>query len=473
MMRMQPTSGPRLWAALAVVHVLQISHIPRALAGWAGRPGGGGDDTYQFAPGFGQQLPATLTSSGKGVQLSFPASPGAWDTALVGVRLRAQPGEPWVELSVGAARVRQYLDPGARGLRWLNLTGLRQQLVTGAVLELSTHAASIEPGPATVRLFSSKPSLDGRILVLSPHPDDAEIGAFGLYTDRNATIVTVTSGNAGDANYATDFPDLAEQYQWKGYLRAVDSVTVPWQGGIPPQRCFNLGYFDARLEQMRDRPRDVIPEMYGSNTDTGVYRRANVGRLLPVGPRPNSWSNLVDDLVKILRKVRPAVIVMPHPMLDDHADHQNVAVAAVEALQRWKQPVKFLLYTNHAALNLYPYGPAGTTISLPPWSGPALAVQGIYAHPVPPALQRRKLYALESMHDLRLSPAEQKTCTPPGARAEATRLPALCLRLPAPRPPPRGDLLRFRPQGVERTDVDLSGGAQAEDRSRSLIRSLD
>ena len=40
----------------------------------------------------------------------------------------------------------------------------------------------------------------------------------------------------------------------KGYLRAVDSVTVPWQGGIPPQRCFNLGYFDARLEEMRARP---------------------------------------------------------------------------------------------------------------------------------------------------------------------------------------------------------------------------
>ena len=29
---------------------------------------------------------------------------------------------------------------------------------------------------------------------------------------------------------------------------------------------------------------------------------------------------------------------------------------------------------------------------------------------------RRKLYALESMHDLRLSPAEQQSCTQPGAQ---------------------------------------------------------
>ena len=66
-------------------------------------------------------------------------------------------------------------------------------------------------------------------------------------------------------------------------------------------------------------------------------------------------------------------------------------------------------------MNLYPYGPAGTAAPLPPWSGPALPVQAIYAHPVTPDLQRRKLYALESMHDLRLSPAEQQTCRPPCA----------------------------------------------------------
>jgi hypothetical protein len=38
-------------------------------------------------------------------------------------------------------------------------------------------------------------------------------------------------------------------------------------------------------------------------------------------------------------------------------------------------------------------------------------MQKIYSHPTAHALQIRKLFALESMHDLRLSPDEQITCS--------------------------------------------------------------
>jgi hypothetical protein len=37
-------------------------------------------------------------------------------------------------------------------------------------------------------------------------------------------------------------------------------------------------------------------------------------------------------------------------------------------------------------------------------------MQKIYSHPTAHALQIRKLFALESMHDLRLSPDEQMAC---------------------------------------------------------------
>src|SRR5919106_6384419 len=53
-------------------------------------------------------------------------------------------------------------------------------------------------------------------------------------------------------------------------------------------------------------------------------------------------------------------------------------------------------------------------MSLPPWSTSDIAVERVYSHPVGPVLQRRKLFALESMHDLRLSPEEQDTCDVPG-----------------------------------------------------------
>jgi LmbE family N-acetylglucosaminyl deacetylase len=375
----------------------------------------GGDDKYRFAAGASEERSVELQAVAGGADLRWSNKPdAAWDTALLGVRVRADKPEPFVELSAGAVHIAQYLDAGAHGLRWLNLSKLRPALQQGVTISLRVHGVVIEPGAALLRSFVNPLQvIDRPILILAPHPDDAEIAAFGLYAShsRNTTIVTVTSGNAGDANYQDAFgQDAAAQYMWKGYLRAVDSVTVPWQGGVPPERCFNLGYFDARLAQMHATPAVAISELYGPNQDVAPYRRANIGHLLSNGPRTNTWAHLIEDLVAVLRKVKPALIVMPHPGLDTHLDHQFVAVAAAEALERWKQPVTFLLYTNHASENLYPFGPAGSVVSLPPWAGSEISVQRVFSLPLSAELQRSKLFALETMHDLRLSPKEQSTC---------------------------------------------------------------
>jgi LmbE family N-acetylglucosaminyl deacetylase len=117
----------------------------------------------------------------------------------------------------------------------------------------------------------------------------------------------------------------------------------------------------------------------------------------------------VEDLVEVLGKVNPGIVVMPDPRLDTHPDHEFTSVALAQALEQWQGNPIFLLYTNHTDTNHYPYGPAGTVVSLPPSEG-HLGVQKIYSHPTPQALQIRKLFALESMHDLRLSPDEQITC---------------------------------------------------------------
>jgi LmbE family N-acetylglucosaminyl deacetylase len=379
------------------------------------------DDRYGFAAGRSQEKALRLEATPAGARFLWSA-PAGWDTVLLGIKVTGVAPDPRLEVTAGAARVRQHFEAEPRGLRWVNLTGLKAELKEGAPVEIQAQGLTLDPA-AILRTFANRLDLSRPILVLAPHPDDAEIGSFGLWAGRNATIVTVTSGNAGDANYAADFPDPAQQYLFKGYLRAVDSVTVPWQGGIPPDRTFNLGYFDARLKTMREKPAEVVPELYGPNQDVAAYRRANIGRLLPSTSRTNSWAHLVEDLQAILKKVDPAVVVAPHPYLDNHADHQYVTVALAEALERWKKPASFLLYTNHAARNLYPYGPAGTNVSIPPlaaslpgWAaGSELPVQGVYSHTVGADLQRRKLYALETMHDLRLSPAEQVSCGDPSA----------------------------------------------------------
>ncbi|MGA2779990.1 MAG: PIG-L family deacetylase [Steroidobacteraceae bacterium] len=367
-------------------------------------------DPYEFAAADSVTHVIRLSRTADGVRFTWPRTVTQWDTGLLAVRSWGAEHEPWVEVSVGEFRIQQYLDTNAIGVRWLNLSGLREQLAGGSEVIIRTHAVTLEAETATLRLFDNHLDLQQRILVIAPHPDDAEIAAFGLYADRQASVVTVTAGNAGDMNYRANISDPAQHYALKGYLRAVDSVTIPWQGNIPPERTANLGYFDGRLDAMYSAPKQTIPEVYGANTDVAPYRRANLSTMVSSAARSNTWEHLVEDLVEVLRKVNPGIVVMPDPRLDGHLDHEFTSVAVDQALEQWQGKPIFLLYTNHTDGNQYPYGPAGTVVSLPPSERP-IVMQKVYSHPTAHALQIRKLFALESMHDLRLSPDEQITCS--------------------------------------------------------------
>ena len=385
----------------------QVNVPPAASAATAARYE---SDPYEFAAADSVTHVIRLSRTADGVRFTWPRTITQWDTALLAVRSWGAEQDPYVEVSAGEFRIQQYLDTNAVGVRWLNLSSLREQLAGGAEVIIRTHAVTLEAETATLRLFDNHLDLQQRILVIAPHPDDAEIAAFGLYADRQASVVTVTAGNAGDMNYRASVSDPAEHYSLKGYLRAVDSVTIPWQGNIPPERTANLGYFDGQLEAMYPAPRQTFPEVYSGNTDVALYRRVNLSKLVSSAARSNSWQHLVEDLVEVLRKVNPGIVVMPDPRLDAHPDHELTGVALVQALEQWRGNPIFLLYTNHIDSDHYPYGPAGTVVSLPPGER-HVSVQKIYSHPTAHALQIRKLFALESMHDLRLSPDEQITCS--------------------------------------------------------------
>jgi GlcNAc-PI de-N-acetylase len=385
----------------------QVNMPPAARAATAAR---NNSDPYEFAAADSVTHVIQLSRTADGVRFTWPRTITPWDTALLAVRSWGAEQDPLVEVSVGEFRIQQYFDAHAVGVRWLNLSGLREQLSAGTEVTIRTHALMLEAETATLRLFDNHLDLQQRILIVAAHPDDAEIAAFGLYADRQASVVTVTAGNAGDMNYRASVSDPAEHYALKGYLRAVDSVTIPWQGNIPPERTANLGYFDGQLDAMYLAPQQTFPEVYSANTDVAPYRRANLSKLVSSAARSNSWQHLVEDLVEVLRKVNPGIVLMPDPRLDTHPDHEFTSVALVQALEQWQGNPIFLLYTNHADNNHYPYGPAGTVVSLPP-SERHVSVQKIYSHPTAHALQIRKLFALDSMHDLRLSPDEQITCS--------------------------------------------------------------
>jgi hypothetical protein len=150
------------------------------------------NDPYEFAAADSATQTIRLSRVADGVRFTWPRTVTRWDTALLAVRSWGAEQNPWVEVSVGEFHVQQYLDANAVGVRWLNLSGLRAQLAADAEVIIRTHAVTLEAAGATVRLFDNHLDLQQRILVIAPHPDDAEIAAFGLYADRQATVVTVT-----------------------------------------------------------------------------------------------------------------------------------------------------------------------------------------------------------------------------------------------------------------------------------------
>ena len=381
--------------------------------------------TFTFREGRSRVVDLAITDTDGVPGIVWPQVDDGRDAALLGVQVVADIAAtaPYVEIAAAGVSDRQYFPAGDVGERWLNLTFVRSTVEAGTRVTLRGDGVAFATPAARLRLFDDSIDLSKSILVLAPHPDDAEIAAFGLYANRNASVVTVTAGNAGAPTYEAVFDDPGDLYLFKGRIRVIDSITIPWQGRIPPARTFNMGYFDARLAEMHDKRDAVIPEMYRPNADINVYRRENIGSLLPLRSRESKWGNLVEDTLTLLKKVKPAVIVAPHPQLDTHRDHQFTTVALYEALAEWNRPVTLLLYTNHADRNRYPYGPAGTLLSLPPPPPGDVVVDRVYSHPVVPDLQRLKLFALESMHDLRFTPTRQYQLARDEARAMAPEKP--------------------------------------------------
>ena len=308
--------------------------------------------------------------------------------------------DPQVELMAGEQADRQTFERGVDGVRFLNLTGLAAPLQAGALRLRGRHCRL--SGQPRLWITPAVELQRRRVMVIAPHADDAELAAYGLYSQADETwVVTLTAGEIEAEHYQQMGLAKAEAARLKGRLRAWDSIAVPRWAGVAESRCVQLGYFCLQLPAMQAAPDQSAASREADLADIRVFRRFNPFPLPADGDGAPTWRNLLADLRALLEMARPEVLVMPHPQLDPHPDHICAQAAVLEALQglAW-QPQTLLCYANHLHDNdRWPMGDSGDGVALPPqlstaqaWAPCSLVLDL--------ATQRDKAMALGMMHDL-------------------------------------------------------------------------
>ncbi|MDR3055731.1 MAG: PIG-L family deacetylase, partial [Zoogloeaceae bacterium] len=264
---------------------------------------------------------------------------------------------PAVDIRADTERDCQTFELGASGARYLNLTGL-----PAGEIRLRGLRCCIDRDVKLLRV--RRPDYrQQRLLVVAPHADDAELAAFGLYSQTKETwIVTLTAGEIETEYYQRMGLDTVSAARLKGRLRAWDSLAVPRWAGVPVGHITHLGYFCMRLAAMRENPASPMPSREAELADTRFFRLGNPFTLPGDADGQPTWNNLLADLRALIARARPEVIVLPHPEFDPHPDHIAAYAAVCEALQDsdW-QPQTLLGYANHLHDNdLWPMGDAHT-----------------------------------------------------------------------------------------------------------------
>jgi LmbE family N-acetylglucosaminyl deacetylase len=211
----------------------------------------------------------------------------------------------------------------------------------------------------------------------------------------------LTQGEIEAEDYQRLGLDQAAAARLKGRLRSWDSLVIPLWGGVPAERCVQLGYYCLQLPAMAAAPMTAYGSRESQENDVRSVRRHNPLRLPADGDGQPTWENLLGDLTALLEHYRPEVLVTPHPELDPHSDHVASTQALLEAVSRsqWK-PGTLLMYANHLHDNdRWPMGPAGCGIALPPAIEP-LPADRLWSPQLPVQVQLDKAMALAMEHDL-------------------------------------------------------------------------
>jgi LmbE family N-acetylglucosaminyl deacetylase len=341
----------------------------------------------------GFDLPADLDLTGRTVFLQV----------MTRCSLLGRLFDPFVEVHDQRTSFRQYFERGAGGSRYLNLTPLFQSDGEAMPRRMGMRGRFVRWGRTATLIAYDPPCVSGAsVLVIAPHPDDAEIAAFGMCLDRRSWVVTITAGEKSTGNLPQHVP-MEARAEWAARLRNIDSLSNPRLGQIAPKWRLNLAYPDGALESMYREPARGFALACEDRLSRQQLRSHNELREFRAGDPDCTWNGLVDELRLLLKLTQPDIVVCPHPLIDAHSDHIFTTVAlerAMRTLERTR-PQLLLYAVHHHGAPSYPFGPAESLVSLPPGQHDAWIADSIYSLSLEPRMRLAKYFAVESMHAVR------------------------------------------------------------------------
>lgn len=309
---------------------------------------------------------------------------------------------PNIEIKSQNKSVVDFFEYQGTGYRYLNISSLLEDEVVE--LELISKYLDILESNVELIYYNNSIRQDSKILVVSPHPDDAEIAAFGLYSQfPNSFVLTITAGENGHMHYDELFSDSLRHFLKKGQIRTINSISVPLYSGLNQNNIINLGFFDGTLKLMHDQnPKAVFSQTLGTDF-INTFRNFNISNLKDSLTGTSNWDSLVENIQFILKSYKPDIVVLPHPILDSHSDHQFSTIAVIQALKKanYKNGELFFYSNHHLNSEFFPFGKTGGTYSLPPNFIDGYHFNSVYSHPLSKEDQMEKVLALDAMNDLR------------------------------------------------------------------------
>ena len=364
------------------------------------------DPAQNSTPWFSKSVVETISVHCDGHSFVAPEAASTAASAFLALDLRATITgtlfDPSLEIEAPGFHDVQCLERAVRGIRYLNITRLLAAGISGPI-KLCGWRLTWRPASAQLHISRERLQPSDRVIVIAPHPDDAEIAGFGLYSDLGGTVVTISAGEDTNRYSGDDALGLELSRESLAKIRVLESIAVPQIGGILPENAINLCYPDGKLREMRAEATRDFRDHDKGGLDFDGLRRLNHSALVRKESRC-SWESLVNDLAHVFEKTSPSVIVTPHPLLDPHSDHVFATLAVCEALRHVQSSEgRFYFYANHNRRSeLYPYGPAGSGCAmLPIFASDEVGCDDFYSHSLSPERQSEKLLALEAMHDLR------------------------------------------------------------------------